>query len=64
MTKQEQKEKLESEVIRVRKVMEQLPQDDYSAVMIRFRLKEAEKWIWWDSQRGIEKSLRELENVK
>lgn len=58
------KEKLEQEIERVHKVMEQLPEDDYRAIMIRFRLKEAEKWIWWDSRKGIEKSLKELEGIR
>jgi len=59
------KEKLIAEIARVRLVMEEaeLRGESLRVAMMRYKLKEAENALWWDSQRGMAKWLKELEGI-
>ena len=59
------KEKLIAEVQRVKSVLEavELGGENMRAAMIQYKLKEAERVLWWESERGIAQSLKELEGI-
>lgn len=59
------KEKLQSEILRVSLVLESAERsgESFRAAVIRYKLKEADRVLWWESSRGIEKSLKELEGI-
>ena len=59
------KEKLQAEIARVRLVMEEAERKGESlrVAMMAYKIKEAERVIFFESKRGIAEWLKELEGI-
>lgn len=59
-------ELLQSEINRCKLVFDAWVQagEKQSAAVLAYKIRMAERWLWWGSRGGMEKSLRELEVVK